>query len=63
MPAKSIRIVHAEVIDGAVLIRFSDDTNALFHAEFLYEVQGEYGNISGEELSESCGDFDSPPPD
>jgi hypothetical protein len=63
MPAKSVRVVDAEVIDGAVLIRFSDHTSALFHAEFLYEVQGDDGNISSDELLKTFGDFDGLPPD
>jgi hypothetical protein len=58
MPTKTVRVVQAEVIDGAVLIRFSDGTSALFQGKFLYEVQGDDGNVSSDELLETFGDFD-----
>ncbi len=57
MPNTPFRVIGAEVLGGAVLVRFSDNTNALFHAHFLYKVQSEDGNVPNDQLPDAFGEF------
>ena len=47
MPTQTINIIDvSKLVGGDVLITFSDDTTVLFHAQFLYDVREEDGNVS-----------------
>ena len=48
--------VGAEVLGGGVLVRFADNTSALFHGHFLYKVQRDDGNVPNEELPKAFGE-------
>ncbi len=55
MPDKVMKIVDVIRVGGAVLIRFSNGGEALYQAQFLWDVRMQDGNIALSEDTSSQG--------
>ena len=40
-----IEITGTDLLNGAILIHFSDGISVLYHPKFLYDVQNDDGNV------------------